>query len=247
MRGDAGGTTLPVVSRRTLIGSVLGALVVAGALAAALALTAGGSKSGSPASAASLSGVSAVQQMLAGVPQHGQALGSPTAPVTLVEFADPQCPYCAQWAVDALPAIVRDYVRTGKVRVVFNGMDFVGADSETALRTALAAGRQNRFWNVLELLYENQGTENTGWVTDGFLRSIGSAVPGLDVQKMLDARSSAAVGHALAQANALASEAGVNSTPSFAVGKTGGALQLVEVRELTAAALKPSLDAALRS
>ena len=247
MRSDAPGQKLRGVSRRLLIGSVTGALVVAGALAAALALTSGGAKSTSPGPASDLTGVSAVQQMLAGVPQHGQALGSPTAPVTLVEFADPQCPFCAQWALEALPTIVRDYVRTGKVRVVFNGMYFVGADSETALRTALAAGRQNRFWNVLELLFRNQGVENTGWVTEPFLRSVGAAVPGLDVQKMLDARSSTAVAQALTQASALASEAGVNSTPSFAVGKTGGALQLVEVRELTAAGLTPSLDAALRS
>ena len=59
---------------------------------------------------------------------------------------------------------------------------------------ALAAGRQGRFWNVMELLYENQGTENAGWVTDSLLRSIGDAVPGLDTQKMLDDRDSPA-GH----------------------------------------------------
>ena len=117
-----------------------------------------------------------------------------------MEFADPQCPYCADWAKTSLPTIVRRYVRTGKVRIVFDGMAFVGADSDTALRTALAAGRQGRFWNVIELLFENQGTENTGWVTDSLLRSIGAAVPGLDAQRMLDERTSSDVESALANA-----------------------------------------------
>ena len=230
------------MSRRLLIVSLAAAVVVAAALAAVL--TRGSSNSTQPAGAG-VTGVSRVQTMLAGVQQQGQALGSPDAPVTLVEFADLQCPYCAQWSRDALPDIVATYVRSGQVRVVFNGMDFLGADSETALRTALAAGRQNRFWNVLELLFENQGTENSGWVTEPFLRSIGESVPGLDVETMLDDRSSTAVDRALSQAATLANTAGVSSTPSFAVGKTGGALQIVHVTSLTAAGLAPSLDAAL--
>jgi len=240
------GATLHGVNRRLLAGSIAAAVVAAGAIAAALTLTSsGGAKQASPGSA--LTGVTAVAQMLAGVPQQGTALGSPSAPVTLVEFADLQCPYCARWAEDALPTLVSKYVRAGTVRIVFNGMDFLGADSTTALRTALAAGSQNRFWNVLELLFRNQGTENAGWVTEDLLRSVGAAVPGLDVQKMLDARSSATVDGLLNQAASVANQAGVNATPSFAVGKTGGPLQLVQIQSLTAAALEPSLDAALRS
>ena len=80
--------------------------------------------------------------LFAGIEQHGAALGSPKAPVTLVEYADLQCPYCAQWARDALPTLVEDYVKTGKLRIVFSGMAFIGADSDKALRTAIAAGEQ---------------------------------------------------------------------------------------------------------
>ena len=147
----------------------------------------------------------------------------------------------------ALPVLVRDYVRPGKLRIVFSGMHFVGPDSETALRTALAAAVQKRFWNVLELLYENQGTENTGWVTDSLLRSIVDAVPGLNTQKMLDARHSAEVDRLLAEADALAQRAGVSSTPTFAVGKTGSTLRIVHVSSLGATGLEPAIDAALKS
>jgi protein-disulfide isomerase len=229
--------------RRLLLASLAAAVVVAAALIGALAFGSGGSKR----PAVEPVGVARVTAMLNGIPQQGPTLGSPDAPVTLVEFADPQCPYCARWAQSALPTIVSRYVRTGKVRIVFNGMAFVGADSDTALRTALAAGRQNRFWNVMELLYENQGTENTGWVTDSLLRAIGAAVPGLDAKRMLDERGSSAVDSLLAGAQSFAQQAGVNQTPSFAVGKTGGTLTLVQLTSLAPSGITPSLDAALGS
>ena len=95
--------------------------------------------------------------LLDGIPQDGTVLGRPDAPVTLIEYADLQCPYCAQWARGALPLLVREYVRTGKLRIEFRGLAFIGPDSDTALRAALAAGRQNRLWNVVELLYADQG------------------------------------------------------------------------------------------
>jgi len=230
------------VSRRTLIIAVAAAVVAAGALAAALALTTGGSKK--PAAAL---GAATVAQMLNGIPQQGTTLGRADAPVTLVEFADPQCPYCGEWAKRALPVIVSRYVRTGKVQIVFNGLTFVGSDSEKALRAALAAGRQHRFWNVIELLYQNQGTENTGWVSDSFLRKVGASVPGLDVQRMLRESSQGSVTTQIAQAAAVAQQAGVNATPTFAVGKTGGAMQLVQISSFDASGLAPSLDSALAS
>ena len=92
--------------------------------------------------------------LFAGIEQQGAALGSPKAPVTLVEYADLQCPYCAQWARDALPTLVEDYVKTGKLRIVFRGLAFIGPDSDKALRTAIAAGEQNHLWDVVHGLYE---------------------------------------------------------------------------------------------
>jgi protein-disulfide isomerase len=145
-----------------------------------------------------------------------------------------------------LPTIVSKYVRPGKVRIVFNGMSFVGPDSETALRTALAAGEQNRLWNVVALLYLNQGTENTGWVTDSLLRGIGKAIPGLDTKKMFASLHSATVTQKLAAAAALAQEAGVNQTPTFAVGPTNKALTLIQINSLEPSGIEPALDAALR-
>jgi len=182
---------------------------------------------------------------LAGVPQDGVALGSPRAPVTLVEFADLQCPYCGEFARSAMPAIVRDYVRPGKVRIVFQGLEFLGVDSDTALRAVLAAARQNHGWEMLEGLFQRQGLENSGWVTDRLVRDTARGVAGLDVGRMT--RDAARVDPAIAAAGRAAARAQVGSTPTFLVGRTGRPLRRVRLTELSADALRPALDDLLHS
>jgi protein-disulfide isomerase len=222
------------------------AAVVAGALVVASILTTRDDGSapagGSPITVA---GAAESRALLAGIPQQGIALGRPTAPVTLVEFADLQCPFCAEWSRNALPELVRDYVRPGRVRIVFRGLTFIGSDSEEALRFALAAGDQGKLWNVVDLLYENQGGENQGWVTDELLTAVGRAVPGLRVERALAERSSASVDAQLAAAETAAAENEIGGTPSFAAGTTGGTLRVLEVDSLDAQALRPALDALL--
>ena len=74
--------------------------------------------------------------MLADIPQSNIYLGNPAAPVRLVEFADPQCPFCREYALQVLPQLVQDYVRSGKVRMEFRILSFLGKDSVTAGRAA---------------------------------------------------------------------------------------------------------------
>lgn len=84
-------------------------------------------RSGEPAAAPALPSVAGTAEaaaLLDGVPQSGIVLGSPEAPVTLVEYADLQCPYCRAWATYAFPELVRDYVRAGTVKIVFRGPTF---------------------------------------------------------------------------------------------------------------------------
>ena len=183
--------------------------------------------------------------LLRGIPQEGIALGDPKAPVTLVEYADLQCPYCASWARDAFPAIVDDYVRTGKVRIVFRGLAFIGPDSETALRAALAAGEQRALWNVVHGLFTGQGAENGGWVTDGLLRSLGSGA-GIDPDRMLEQTYSPAVERELGAARAAAEYVGVPGTPFFQAGPTGGVLAPLRVKSLDADTFRSELDRLLQ-
>ena len=146
------------------------------------------------------------------------------APVTLVEYADLQCPYCAQWASTALPHLVRNYVGTGKLRIEFRGLAFIGPDSDEALRAALAAGRQDRLWNVVELLYANQSPENSGWASEELIHRIAnSVVPGLDRQALrrrqtaLEALST----RKWPRHRLRLGPAEVRGTPAFELGPTG--------------------------
>jgi protein-disulfide isomerase len=195
--------------------------------------------------AASVTGASETAALFRGIPQKLNVLGNPTAPVTLIEFADLQCPFCRQFTLQALPAILRDYVRPGKVKLVFAGIAFLGPESGTALRATYAAGLQSRLWNFAALLYRNQGGENSGWVTDDLLRSVGKAA-GLDVAALFKARASLSVDAAIAAMTQQATKAHVSTTPAFFAGPTGGTLQSVNVTSLKADAFRPALDALVR-
>jgi protein-disulfide isomerase len=180
--------------------------------------------------------------LFAGIEQHGAALGSPTAPVTLVEYADLQCPYCAQWAREALPTLVDDFVATGKLRIVFRGLAFIGPDSDKALRTAVAAGQDDHLWDVVHGLYEHQGAENSGWVTDSLVTEIAAGTSGLDAEQLLAARWEDGVEPELARAAAAAAAAGVNGTPVFQLGRTGGHLRRLEIDSLGPEGIVPAIE-----
>ena len=166
-------------------------------------------------------GAAQMLALLAGIPQHGDALGDPRAPVTLVEFGDLQCPACAAFAAGALPSIVTRYVRTGRVRLVFRALDFLGHDSLRAARMALALGAQNRLWQFVDLMYRNQGLENSGYVTDTYLRALAGAIPEVDVARALSTRDSTGVQSQIDAARALALGLHLQSTPAFLLSRGG--------------------------
>jgi len=222
------------------LGLAIGAALITASL---LSSGSGATLEQPPVATQALSGVAEVSEMLDGVPQDGTALGSAGAPVTLVEYADLQCPYCAQWAIGALPRLIEDFVRAGKLRIEFRGLAFIGPDSETALRTVLAAGRQDRLWHAVELLYANQGAENSGWVTDDLIAMLTTSVPGLHSKQVAADQQSAAVDAEIAKAQAHAAH--VRGTPAFEIGHTGNALRSLEVSSLEPGQFRDAVDAVL--
>jgi protein-disulfide isomerase len=242
---------MPRISARNrhLLIALGAALGVAVALIGASVLLADSKSSSIPPGSSptgQVAGAAEAQQALAGIPQNGTAIGKPDAPVTLVEYADLQCPFCAEWARVTLPVLIQDYVRTGNLRIEFRGLAFIGPDSSKALRETLAAGRQHKLWYFVEVLYGNQGAENSGWVTDELLSSIAASVPGLDSQQLAADRSSPAIGAEMAKANTQAQVAGVRGTPSFEVGLTGGRLQALQVTSLAPREFRDAIESQLK-
>jgi protein-disulfide isomerase len=216
-------------------------LLAVGAVASIAAVGVGGSKSslslraGSPAEA---------QRLLAGIPQHGNVLGSPKAPVTLVEYVDLQCPFCRAFETTVMPTIIRDFVRTGKLKVVARPIAFIGPDSVRGLTAAVAAAEQNRMFTFMQVTYLNQGTENTGWLTDAFVQKAAASVAGLNVSRFANARSSSAVTRVAKSFATEANADGVAGTPTLFVGPSGKQGRFVPSADL--AAVSAAVRKALR-
>ena len=226
---------------------LLAAAVVVAALVvgAVVAIGAGGSEPRSTATKtakriAATPAASPSDALLAGIPQHGLTLGKHSAPATLLEFADPQCPYCARWSEEKFPVVVRRFVKTGRLRLELRGLHFVGPDSERALRTVLAAGLQDKAWNMLEELYARQGAENSGWVTDAVLREAATAA-GVDVAKMTADAGSPRVSAQIVESDAAASALRVPGTPSFALVRPPAGPRLLTIPSLAPADFAASL------
>jgi protein-disulfide isomerase len=201
-----------------------GALGLAAVVVVAVVLAFGGSDDGRKTlkSGETLAGQFEANERFEGIPQKGVVLGKSDAPVTLVEYADLQCPFCMRYTVDVLPTLVARYVKTGKVRMVFRDVAFLGTDSVRAQQMGAAAARQNKLWEFVDIFYNNQGQENSGYVTDAFLEKIGSAVDGLDVEKALNDRGTASAQRLLVEAQREWQSYGLSGTPSFVMGPTGG-------------------------
>lgn len=226
-------------ARRRRLGTLGGALAIAVVLLAVgiYASTRGGAShtTNIPASAAgsNVPFAKTVDAAFTGIPQHGLTLGNPNAPVTMVWFGDLQCPICRQFHADVLPTLLKDYVRTGKVKLVWRNLAFIGPDSTTAAGMAGAAEMQNKLWQFVSLFYYNQQEENSGYVTQKFLQQMASGA-GMNVPKALTARFSQNAQNQLTNATQLANNTLPQiATPAFLIGKTGGKLNYFNYSSLT--------------
>jgi protein-disulfide isomerase len=156
------------------------------------------------------------RETLAGIPQDGTRLGRDGAPVTIRLYEDFQCPACGQFARDTLPEVIERHVEPGDVKLVSETLVFIGPDSVPAARAAFAAGEQDRYWQYAALLFENQGAENSGYVTDEFLTKLAKETEGLDVGEWNEARQGG-FEKQLRAVQQKAEEAGVNSTPTLVI------------------------------
>jgi protein-disulfide isomerase len=220
------------------------AIVVVGAIV----LTSGGDD-GQPATRSSSSAPTEAQQvdrLYAGIPQDGIHLGKPGARATLVEIADLQCPFCAEYSTGAMPTIVRDYVRTGRVRYELHIRSFLGRDSVRAAGAAAYAAQMDRMYQFADVFYRNQGPEESGYANSDFIRRIAAEVPGLDPQKAVAAANDPLSQPLVRAGEQFARNLGSTSTPDFYI-RTGGRLQPLNPHGTAPADYARALDAILGS
>ncbi|MGE5281886.1 MAG: DsbA family protein [Chloroflexota bacterium] len=158
-----------------------------------------------------------VDQLLSGIPQKGLVLGQPNAKVGLREFGDLQCPFCKRYSEDVLPQVIENQVRSGEATLDFRNFTIIGPQSTPAGAAAIAAGKQGRGWNFVELFYRNQGEEDSGYATDEFLTAVARAAGVPDIGQWNRARKSKAVLREVKETTAEAQRLGFSGTPSFAV------------------------------
>ena len=158
---------------------VPGAIIIAGILIAGAVVYSNGGPKGKIA-LPSQSGVATTIDIVG----DGVALGKSDAPVTVVEFADYQCPFCARFHKQVVPRILTDYVSTGKVKFVYRDFAFLDSltgvddgESHLAAEAARCADDQGKFWQYHNYLYEHQNGENQGAFTkanlEGFAKVLG--------------------------------------------------------------------------
>lgn len=151
-------------------------------------------------------------------------MGNPNAPVTIAYWYDYQCPFCQRNEENAMPQIIKNYVDTGKAKIVFKDFQFLGQDSQTLGQTSHAVWEvaPDKFYAWHKAVYDNQGQENTGWATADKIRFITEGVFGAsDTNKILAlVKSKGSTYQKEMDADkAEGSGFGVTGTPSFIIGK----------------------------
>ena len=230
---------------------ILGGAIAAAVVAVVVIVVVAGSGSGSSSTTTTTTtqpgsgGGTEAKSTFAGLPQQGDTLGKASAPVALTVFEDPQCPFCRQWNIDTLPTVVQNYVRTGRIKIVYRGVVVIGDNSLVGLAAIYAAAEQDKLWQMAEALYERQGDENSGWITIPVVRSAAKEI-GLSPAKVVTAMRSATVTSAIRKSVNEARALGINGTPTFAIQKPLGTLQQLQVSGLEPGDFTPALDQALQ-
>jgi protein-disulfide isomerase len=215
---------------RIVGGTLLGAIAVVAVLIAIS--SSGGTKAAPKVNSPAARGVAGtVSSLLAGIPQAGNRIGSPSAGVSVTEFGDLECPFCKDFAVNGENTLIANDVRAGKVKLIFRSLCTAtcnGAGQSvftTQQAAANAAGNQNHQWDYILLFYHLQGAEGTSYVNDSYLDGLAKLVPGLNYNQWLSDRGSSSLASQVTQDQQFAASNGWTSTPTIIVTGPKGSTQ----------------------
>jgi protein-disulfide isomerase len=211
----------PLSQKKAIIGVVIAAVVIAIVIIVVQQASNSGNSDSTYAKKFTAD-YPAVEKMLTGIPQKGQTLGLPGAPVTITEYMDYKCPVCGAASSNLVPGLISTYVRPGTVKMVLNPVHIIqGNQSETAALAGLGIVPQNKMWQFSELILRNQGSEVDPWLTNGVLTDAATTV-GADIAAWNTARASDAAGVAFINiANQFAADTSAagaqEATPTFLI------------------------------
>ena len=153
-------------------------------------------------------------------------LGDPAAPITIVEFGDYQCHQCYNWFHNTKPAIVEDYIETGKANLVFVDLAFLGRDSPIAAQASYCAEDQEMYWEYHNTLYNFQESKiDGGWANSERLKAFASSLE-LDMDLFNSCLDSEKYSKRIQYNIQQARDHGVRGTPGFFIVGPDGQEQL---------------------
>ena len=214
---------------------VMAAVIIAGAI-----MFTGRSNSGTPTkNVAAVDDALGNSQDFKSLEQNAPTLGSPVAPVVIVEFADFQCPFCGKFHQTTAKDIISTYVKTGKARLIYRDFAFLGEESNWAAQAARCAGDQGKYWQYHDYLYEHQKGENQGSFAKNYLKSFALEL-GLNAGNFNTCLDSEKHKQAVEDDTAMGRKFGVTGTPTtFVNGKlVQGAVPFETVKLTIEEALK---------
>lgn len=140
--------------------------------------------------------------------------GNKDAKVTLIEFADFQCPFCEQWFKQVGPSLMKDYVDTGKVKFAFRQYPFLGQESTWSAEASECANEQGKFWDYHDYLYTHQSAENSGAFAKDKLIGFAGNISGINIDQFSTCLNSDKYAKQVADDLSAGQKAGVNGTPT---------------------------------
>ena len=141
-------------------------------------------------------------------------LGNTNAPLTMIEFGDYQCTYCKKFFLETEGSIIENYVKTGKVKIMFKDFIVVGGDSANAANAAHCANDQKMFWQYHSILYNNWNGEDTGWASFERLHEFANEL-GVDMNEFSECMSELKWNELVNSSQVDGRTIGVTATPTF--------------------------------
>ncbi len=173
-----------------------------------------------------ISGAGEVQELIGGIPQLGDRLGSDDAPVTIDVFNDIQCTRCADYQLDVIDPLINEYVRTGEAQMIFRHYPLGGKPVTLGGVAAEAAGEQDRQWQFIEVFVRNLDQVPEQGVNQEFLNEIAATVPKLEVTNWEDAVAGDEAEQDARAGNDLGTQLKIPADPAVVVTGANGSQEL---------------------